>query len=107
MNSVTQRGFETAYGGDVAPEVFRHAANRKQVLQYTGNVSGRERMAHLNRRAFPCAVIGYDQQLQLATLFGPIGHKVVKPDVVDPLSSMADAAVLTVPRAIGHHASLR
>jgi hypothetical protein len=75
--------------------MFRSAADHKQVLQNTGHVSSRERTAHFDRQAFPRVLVDHGQQLQRATIFGPIGREVVGLDMIDPLRSMADAAVLT------------
>ena len=55
-----------------APQMFRPAADRKQVLQDTDDVSGRKRTGHFDRQAFPCVLVDHDEQLQLTTIFGPI-----------------------------------
>ena len=78
--------------------MLRSASYRKEILQHANHVLRGEGTCCFKRQAFTSVLIDDNQEAKLTTIFGPIRHKVVRPDVILVFSTVADTAILTATR---------
>ena len=82
----------------ITAKVFGCAAYGEQVLQDTHHVLSGKRTPYLYRQAFSRVLVDHHQQPKLATVLGPIRHKVVRPHMILVSGTVTHATILTSAR---------
>ena len=70
----------------------------EQVLQNTHHVLSGKRTANFYRQAFSRVLVDHHQQPKLATVLGPIRHKVVRPHMILVSGTVTHATIFTSAR---------
>ena len=73
----------------VRTDEVRNAVHLNQSIEGLDDVGARHRVRHLQRQALAGELVEHWKPLEAASRFGPVEHKIVAPDVIDPLGLQA------------------
>ena len=82
----------------IGANVLRRPVGDEEIGQTLEHVVGSKPSRNDNRQAPARELIQYDQHAEGAAVLRAVLNKVVRPDVIDPLGSVPNAAVLTAAR---------